>query len=152
MVSWEEILFRLFLAALFGALIGLERERKDWTGRYANTYDGKPWFCPYHAGFRVWIFWCSGNKECSPWSIPGGRTGNQWYWFHRRRHDFVYAAGKNKRSHHCFRLVDCRANWPCNRWWNVFCCRYHYSIFPGNSLGSSTPGKLNKKVVYKNNS
>jgi len=31
MVEWQEILFRLFLAALFGALIGLERERKDWT-------------------------------------------------------------------------------------------------------------------------
>ena len=31
MLNWEEILFRLFLASLFGALIGLERERKDWT-------------------------------------------------------------------------------------------------------------------------
>lgn len=31
MVAWQEILFRLFLASLFGALIGLERERKDWT-------------------------------------------------------------------------------------------------------------------------
>jgi putative Mg2+ transporter-C (MgtC) family protein len=31
MVTWQEMLFRLFLAAVFGALIGLERERKDWT-------------------------------------------------------------------------------------------------------------------------
>jgi putative Mg2+ transporter-C (MgtC) family protein len=31
MISWQDILFRLFLAAVFGALIGLERERKDWT-------------------------------------------------------------------------------------------------------------------------
>lgn len=31
MVNWQEILFRLFLASVFGALIGLERERKDWT-------------------------------------------------------------------------------------------------------------------------
>lgn len=31
MVTWQEILFRLFLACIFGALIGLERERKDWT-------------------------------------------------------------------------------------------------------------------------
>jgi putative Mg2+ transporter-C (MgtC) family protein len=31
MVDWQEILIRLFLASLFGALIGLERERKDWT-------------------------------------------------------------------------------------------------------------------------
>ena len=31
MNSWHEILFRLFLASVFGALIGLERERKDWT-------------------------------------------------------------------------------------------------------------------------
>lgn len=31
MHSWQEILFRLFLASVFGALIGLERERKDWT-------------------------------------------------------------------------------------------------------------------------
>ena len=31
MVAWQEILFRLFLASVFGALIGLERERKDWT-------------------------------------------------------------------------------------------------------------------------
>lgn len=31
MLYWQEILFRLFLAAVFGALIGLERERKDWT-------------------------------------------------------------------------------------------------------------------------
>lgn len=30
-MSWEEILFRLFLASVFGGLIGLERERKDWT-------------------------------------------------------------------------------------------------------------------------
>lgn len=31
MHSWQEVLFRLFLASVFGALIGLERERKDWT-------------------------------------------------------------------------------------------------------------------------
>ncbi|MBX2920878.1 MAG: MgtC/SapB family protein [Chitinophagaceae bacterium] len=31
MLSWSEILIRLLLASLFGALIGLERERKDWT-------------------------------------------------------------------------------------------------------------------------
>jgi len=31
MLSWSEIVIRLFLASLFGALIGLERERKDWT-------------------------------------------------------------------------------------------------------------------------
>lgn len=30
MISWDEILIRLLLASLFGALIGLERERKDW--------------------------------------------------------------------------------------------------------------------------
>ncbi|MBX2887747.1 MAG: MgtC/SapB family protein [Ferruginibacter sp.] len=30
MLSYEEILIRLSLASLFGALIGLERERKDW--------------------------------------------------------------------------------------------------------------------------
>ncbi len=31
MLSWQETLIRLALAAFFGALIGLERERKDWT-------------------------------------------------------------------------------------------------------------------------
>jgi len=31
MLSWSEILIRLSLASLFGALIGLERERKNWT-------------------------------------------------------------------------------------------------------------------------
>jgi putative Mg2+ transporter-C (MgtC) family protein len=31
MLAWNEILIRLFLASLFGALVGLERERKDWT-------------------------------------------------------------------------------------------------------------------------
>lgn len=31
MLSWKEILIRLVLASVFGALIGLERERKDWT-------------------------------------------------------------------------------------------------------------------------
>ncbi|NLO00879.1 MAG: MgtC/SapB family protein [Bacteroidales bacterium] len=31
MISWSEILIRLLLASLFGALIGLERERKNWT-------------------------------------------------------------------------------------------------------------------------
>lgn len=30
MLSWSEIVIRLSLACLFGALIGLERERKDW--------------------------------------------------------------------------------------------------------------------------
>lgn len=29
-LAWQEILLRLILASLFGALIGLERERKDW--------------------------------------------------------------------------------------------------------------------------
>ncbi|MBB5638452.1 putative Mg2+ transporter-C (MgtC) family protein [Pedobacter cryoconitis] len=29
-ISWSEITIRLALAALFGAIIGLERERKDW--------------------------------------------------------------------------------------------------------------------------
>jgi putative Mg2+ transporter-C (MgtC) family protein len=30
MISWEEILIRLSLAAFFGAVVGLERERRDW--------------------------------------------------------------------------------------------------------------------------
>lgn len=30
MLDWREITLRLFLASLFGALIGLERERKHW--------------------------------------------------------------------------------------------------------------------------
>jgi putative Mg2+ transporter-C (MgtC) family protein len=30
MISWEEILIRLALAAFFGAVVGLERERRDW--------------------------------------------------------------------------------------------------------------------------
>ncbi len=31
MLDWGEIMLRLALASLFGAVIGLERERKDWT-------------------------------------------------------------------------------------------------------------------------
>jgi putative Mg2+ transporter-C (MgtC) family protein len=31
MILWTEILLRLLSAAFFGAIIGLERERKDWT-------------------------------------------------------------------------------------------------------------------------
>lgn len=31
MLSWSEIVIRLSVASLLGALIGLERERKDWT-------------------------------------------------------------------------------------------------------------------------
>lgn len=30
MILWNEVLLRLSLSALFGAVIGLERERKDW--------------------------------------------------------------------------------------------------------------------------
>lgn len=30
MIQWEEVVIRLLLAAFFGAIIGLERERKDW--------------------------------------------------------------------------------------------------------------------------
>ena len=30
MIDWSEIVIRLLLAAFFGAVIGLERERKDW--------------------------------------------------------------------------------------------------------------------------
>ncbi|WP_374166483.1 MgtC/SapB family protein [Arcticibacter sp. MXS-1] len=30
MIEWSEIVIRLSLAALFGAIIGLERERKNW--------------------------------------------------------------------------------------------------------------------------
>lgn len=29
-MAWNIVLLRLFLAAFFGALIGLERERKEW--------------------------------------------------------------------------------------------------------------------------
>jgi putative Mg2+ transporter-C (MgtC) family protein len=29
-ISWPEILLRLLLAAIFGAVIGMERERRDW--------------------------------------------------------------------------------------------------------------------------
>ena len=31
MISWGEILIRLALAALFGGMVGVERERKNWT-------------------------------------------------------------------------------------------------------------------------
>lgn len=31
MLSWQEIVIRLLLASFFGALIGIERERKHWT-------------------------------------------------------------------------------------------------------------------------
>jgi putative Mg2+ transporter-C (MgtC) family protein len=31
MLSWNELIIRLLLASLFGAFIGLERERKNWT-------------------------------------------------------------------------------------------------------------------------
>lgn len=31
MLSWQEVLLRLALAGVFGALIGLERERKNWS-------------------------------------------------------------------------------------------------------------------------
>lgn len=30
MIDWKEVVIRLLLAAFFGAVIGLERERKDW--------------------------------------------------------------------------------------------------------------------------
>lgn len=30
MLHWQELTLRLVLAAVFGAVIGLERERKDW--------------------------------------------------------------------------------------------------------------------------
>src|SRR5580698_1016100 len=30
MISWSEMLLRLSLAAVLGALVGIERERKDW--------------------------------------------------------------------------------------------------------------------------
>jgi putative Mg2+ transporter-C (MgtC) family protein len=30
MIDWREVLIRLVLAALFGSIIGIERERKDW--------------------------------------------------------------------------------------------------------------------------
>ena len=44
MLSWSEILIRLSLAALFGALIGVERERKDWA-----------------AGLRTHMMVCTGS-------------------------------------------------------------------------------------------
>lgn len=44
MLSKEEILIRLALASLFGALIGLERERKDWS-----------------AGMRTHMMVCTGS-------------------------------------------------------------------------------------------
>jgi putative Mg2+ transporter-C (MgtC) family protein len=30
MIDWREVIIRLVLAALFGSIIGIERERKDW--------------------------------------------------------------------------------------------------------------------------
>lgn len=39
MLEWTEILLRLVMAALFGAVVGLERERKDWvTGAGMRTH------------------------------------------------------------------------------------------------------------------
>jgi len=44
MIAWTEVLIRLTLAALFGSIIGLERERKDWA-----------------AGFRTHMLVCVGS-------------------------------------------------------------------------------------------
>jgi putative Mg2+ transporter-C (MgtC) family protein len=44
MISWEEILLRLSLAALLGAAVGIERERKDWA-----------------AGLRTHMMVCTGS-------------------------------------------------------------------------------------------
>jgi putative Mg2+ transporter-C (MgtC) family protein len=44
MLSWEETLIRLLLASLFGGLIGLERERKEWA-----------------AGLRTHMMVCTGS-------------------------------------------------------------------------------------------
>ena len=39
MLEWSEILLRLILAAIFGAAVGLERERKEWvTGAGMRTH------------------------------------------------------------------------------------------------------------------
>ncbi len=47
MIVWTEILIRLSLAAFFGSIIGLERERKDWA-----------------AGFRTHMLVCVGSALC----------------------------------------------------------------------------------------
>ena len=31
MLEWNEVLIRLVMASVFGALVGLERERKNWS-------------------------------------------------------------------------------------------------------------------------
>lgn len=38
MITWKEILVRLLLAALFGAIVGLERERKRWSSAGMRTH------------------------------------------------------------------------------------------------------------------
>ncbi|MCO5234998.1 MAG: MgtC/SapB family protein [Chitinophagaceae bacterium] len=38
MISWKEILIRLLFAALFGAIVGLERERKRWSSAGMRTH------------------------------------------------------------------------------------------------------------------
>jgi putative Mg2+ transporter-C (MgtC) family protein len=47
MLSWEEILLRLVLATIFGGVIGIERERKDWS-----------------AGMRTHMMVCVGASLC----------------------------------------------------------------------------------------
>ncbi|MCO5238808.1 MAG: MgtC/SapB family protein [Chitinophagaceae bacterium] len=38
MISWTEVLIRLFSAAIFGAIVGLERERKQWSAAGLRTH------------------------------------------------------------------------------------------------------------------
>ena len=56
MYSWEEIVFRLFLASVFSALIVLERERKDWTAGMSTRMMVKSWLCVNNDSINIWIF------------------------------------------------------------------------------------------------
>lgn len=61
MISWAEIVLRLSLASLFGALIGLERERRHWAAGL-RTHDGMRRLLPGNDCFGIWFYRCIGNK------------------------------------------------------------------------------------------
>ena len=56
MIESKEIIIRLLLAAFFGAIIGLERERKNWAAGLKNAYDGVPWCSFVHDSICLWLW------------------------------------------------------------------------------------------------
>src|SRR5690625_1468950 len=126
MIEWTEIATRLALAAIFGAIIGIERERKNWV-----------------AGLRSHTLVCVGAALAMIVSAYGFMDVLEWRSYRSRSCQSSSSGDQRNRlpgcrnnslpriGRHCSwtydssRIMDRCSDWSCHRFRYVFCCIDH---------------------------